>query len=95
MTSALAVKSPGAELIWTFDFAAEVPAGVTVSSILTTVPSGLTKEAETQDLANRKSAVRISGGTHGQTYLVKSVATLSNSEKVEGFLTLRVMDGAG
>lgn len=91
----LAVKSPVAVLTWTFNFASEVPVGETVASIVTTVPSGVTKDAETPDLANSRSNVRISGGTHGKTYLVRSLATLSNSEKVEGFLTLKVMDGAG
>lgn len=90
----LAVKSPGAALVWTFDFSADVPSGVTVSAITTTVPTGLARDAESPDLTNKKTLVRISSGTHGQTYRVKSVATLSNGETVEGFLTLRVIEGA-
>lgn len=89
-----AAKDPAAELNWEFNFAAEVPSGASVTAINTTVPAGLTEEAEVPDLANARSVVRISGGTHGQIYDVRSVATLSTGEEVVGTLTLRVFRGA-
>jgi hypothetical protein len=89
-----ATKDPAAELNWEFNFSAELPASTTVTAINTTVPAGLTEELETPDLANARTVVRISGGTHGQLYDVRSVATLSNGEELVGTLTLRVFRGA-
>lgn len=89
----LFTKRSDAEFAYTFDFTDQVPEGVTVASIVHSVPSGLTLEAEAQDVGNKVSSVRISGGTHGSTYQVKGVASLSNDEQVPQVFTLIVFDG--
>lgn len=90
----LATKDPTAQLYWEFNFADEVPSGVSVTSITTTVPSGLTRVSETNDLPNMRSFVLIAGGTHGRTYDVVSSATLSNDETLIATLTLRIFTTA-
>jgi hypothetical protein len=87
----------GGELLYTFDFSEQIPASspqVSISAIDYTIPSELTSIADTDDLANYKGTLGLkphaTNGKHGQTLLVKAVASLSNSEKVPLYLTIRI-----
>ena len=84
------------ELLYTFDFTLEVPGAATVTAIDYVVPTQLTQFADSDDLANKKGTIglRVSGsGLHGHTCVVEAKATLSNSEKVTKYLTVRVFKG--
>ena len=87
----------GGELLYTFDFALEVPQAsplTTVTGIDYTVPSELTQFADNDDLANKKGTIGLkphaTNGKHGQTVQVRAVANLSNTEKVAKFMTVRI-----
>lgn len=86
----LYVKAPTEELIFTFDFSNEVPAGVSVSSVAIPTPTGLTLSGKTDDLPNKTSKVLVAGGTHGSVYEVTATATLNNAEKIVQSFTLRI-----
>jgi hypothetical protein len=73
-----------------FDWTNALPTGVTVTSVVHTVPDGLTKEGESD--SSPTSTVKVSGGKHGRSYQVKAVATLSNSEQVTDYVTLVVFN---
>lgn len=92
--SDLQLLALGGELLYTFDFALEVTDPVTVTGIDYTVPSELTQFADSDDLPNKKGTIGLrphaTNGKHGQTVQVKAVATLSNSEKVPKFMTVRI-----
>lgn len=60
----------------------------TLSSVTHTVPTGLTKVSETNTTTT--STVRVSGGTHGRTYIVTGTATLSTGRTLVRPFTLRV-----
>lgn len=84
------------ELLYTFNFAAECADPLTVSSIDYVVPSQLTQFADSDDLVNKKGTIglRVSAsGLHGQTCVVEAKATLSNTEKVTKYLTVRIFRG--
>lgn len=89
----LFTKRSGADLAYTFDFTDQVPQGVTISSVSSSVPTGLTLEETEPDLANLRCTLRLSGGAHGHTYEVIATAVLSNSEEVPLAMTLTVFDG--
>lgn len=81
------------ELLYTFDFSAEVPSGTTVTQIDYVVPAQLTQFADSDDLANKKGTAGFrvgASGKHGMTLQVEAKATLSNSEKVPKYLTIRI-----
>ena len=73
------------------DWTDSLPAGVTVSSVVHSVPSPLVKAAEST--ATPLSYVRVSGAIHGQTYLIEASATLSNTEVLNRQFPLRCFNG--
>lgn len=80
------------ELLYTFDFSADVPVGATVTAIDYVIPSGLTGYVDSDDLGNNKGTIglRVNTAKHGQTYQVEAKAILSNTEKVPKYLTIRI-----
>lgn len=72
----------GAELAYTLNFAAEVPAAAAIDAIAFTVEpvDTITLEGQTNDLANSQATIRVSGASHGQRYILKGAATLNNGE---------------
>ena len=75
----------GGELYYTPDFSADVPEDVTVSAIAFTVepsasPMLLALSAQSDDLANCRSSIRVTGARHGYNYVLKATAALSNGE---------------
>jgi len=81
------------ELLYTFDFTADVPEDVTVDAIDYVVPAQLTQYVDVDDLANFKGTAGFKcsvSGKHGMIVQVECKATLSNSEKVPKYLTIRL-----
>lgn len=69
----------------TVDWTKHLPASVTVSSVVWTVPAGLTGGAESA--TSTTTTKRLTGGTAGTDYTLTLVVTLSNGE----VLTRKVM----
>lgn len=81
------------ELLYTFDFSADVPDQATVSQIDYVVPSQLTQFVDSDNLGAAKGTAGLkvhSSGKHGMTLQVECKATLSNQEKVVKYLTIRI-----
>jgi hypothetical protein len=87
--SGLVVKDPASDLLYTFDWTDVIPNTVTLDGVIYTLPTGVVKEAEVLDAPNKKSTIRLSGGTHGVDYVVEAKATLSNGEKPDASLLVR------
>lgn len=70
-----------------------LPNGVTLASVVWTIPPPFTNGGAAIDLINGKSAVLISDASvlarHGQLYLVEVEATLSNASVIEKAIPLR------
>lgn len=79
-------------LDYTFDWADDISAPLTLDSVTHTVPDGLTLAGETTNASALTSTVFLTGGTHGRTYLIKALAVLSNGVKIPGEATVRVFD---
>lgn len=62
----------------------------TLSAVVHTVPSALTLVSESNTTTT--STVRVSGATHGKTYQIKAVATLSTGRTLARDFTLRVFE---
>lgn len=87
------VQDVTGELLYTFDFSADVPLGVTVTSIDVTAPAPLALFASSNDYANKRKTVGLRGFLHGAIYQVLAVATLDSSEKQPKTITVRGMSG--
>lgn len=75
------------EIIW------DVPDGLTLQSVTYVLPAALTNEDEAIDLVNGKSAVKVSGATHGSMSQIAAVATLSNGSMASCTAPLRCFNG--
>lgn len=64
--------------------------GLTLASVVHTVPSPLTKLSEAA--TSTQSQVKVSGAVHGQVYLIQATATLSNGEIIKRPVTARGWD---
>jgi hypothetical protein len=83
------LKSPGDSI--DFQMTWDGLGGATISSVLHTVPSPLTKVSESNTTTT--STVRVSGGEHGHMYQIQGVATLSTGRTLERTFPLRVFYG--
>ena len=72
---------PSDNVLVTFEWA-DLPDGVTLSTVLHSVPSPLVKGTESTNAGAGTSTVKVGAGTavHGQRYMVEAQATLSNGE---------------
>jgi hypothetical protein len=86
------VQRTDGKLDYTFDWSDDVADPIELVSVSHEVPLGLTLDSETTDTSGLTSTVFVTGGTHGQTYLVKALALLSNGALVPGEATIRVLD---
>ena len=87
------LKTPGADLFYTFDWSADLGAGVTLQTVDHTVPAPFTKVSEQTDASTGLSTVRVAGGNHGDLAVISALATLSTNEKIPGAFTLRCAEG--
>lgn len=89
--SYIPVIDPDGTRVFTPSWADELPTGVTLSSVVHTLPSPLVHLGESNTTTT--SSVRISGARHGQMYMVECEATLSNGETVNRGFPLRCFNG--
>jgi hypothetical protein len=90
--SDLILVSPGDNALVGFDFSDSLPPGVTVSSVVHSVPAGLTMGSEANDTTT--STVFVSGFAHAGLYQIKALATLSNGETLDRSRPVRCAAGA-
>ena len=86
----------GGKLAYTFDFSDALPASSpipTASSFTITADSAVTVGTKTDDSANYRTTVLLSGLTHAGQYLVQCLCTLSNGEEIPKDLTLIGFNG--
>lgn len=79
------------ELSWASHLAGK-SGSVTLSSVVWTVPTGLTKENELIGGSSTIAQIQLSGGTDGQSYLLICTVTLSNGETEVGYLRVTCSD---
>jgi hypothetical protein len=82
-------KDPNAEETYAVEWDTVVP-GVTISSFDFTVPTGLTKLAQSQ--SGTDTLVKIAGGTAGETYRVLCKGVTGDGETIHLILELYVTD---
>lgn len=78
-----------------FDWSDSLGAGITLSSAVHTVPTGLTKGTEVVDTVNGLSKVRVTVTANAppQLYIVEAKGTLSSGEVIVKRGPVRVMAG--
>ena len=87
----------GGKLAYTFDFTDALPASSplpTVSSFTITADAAVTVGTQTDDSANYRTTILLSGLTHAGQYLAQCVCNLSNGEQIPKDLTLIGFNGA-
>lgn len=77
-----------------FDWQDALPNGVSLVSVVHTVPIPLEIVSETTDTASKKSTVMVRGGVHGMRYLLHGLATLDNGETLRRQGVLRIFVGS-
>lgn len=85
-----------AKYAYTADFTEQLPnVTVTVSSVVWSItPSdGMTIGGQSDDLANARSTIFVSGQSHGATLVLQAKATLSNTEIIVKDIPLRGFNG--
>ena len=87
------LQKPGSSLKYTYEWEDEIPAGITLVSVVNTLPDGLTAVSELTDAEAMTSTVQILGTEHGKVYEIGALATLSNGELVPATATIRGFNG--
>lgn len=83
-------KDPAAVLDWAFDWSAWLASGETITSRVVTVPTGITKDSDTE--AAGKVTVWLSGGTAGMSYSVACKIVTSAGRTDERTIWVQVAD---
>ena len=91
------VLAVSGELLYTFDWTAQIPSTsplTTISSVDYTLPSNvspqeLTELSTSENFTSYLSSIELGGAVHGKTYQVQAICTLSNGEKVVKGLTIK------
>lgn len=81
------VQRPDAYLNYTFQWADDVPEGISLVAV--TYTCDLTQVNSTIDIEEQTSTVMFAGAVHGYTYPVSALAQLSNGEYIPGETVLR------
>ena len=80
-------------LFYTVDFTDEMPTAGTISSVTFSGSSALTLSSQSNDFANYKSSIKVSGAAHGGSYVLQAKAVLSNGESVVKDISLIGFNG--
>ena len=85
-------KTPSEVLDYKFDYASQLTqdGGVTISTSTTTVPTGLTKDSETNDTTS--ATVILSGGTVPDRYRVVNQMVTSGSKTYERYIIIEMVE---
>lgn len=88
-------------MVVTFDWTDAIPSTsplTTLVSVAHTAPSAspttLTVAGQSTNVAAKTSAAKVSGGVHGELYLLEAAATLSNGEIVNRSAVLRCIQAS-
>jgi hypothetical protein len=87
------VVDPDVTSFCQIDWSAALPTGVTLVTVAYTIPAGLVLVDEAIDTDLGKSAIKLSGMTHGSMFQVPAVATLSNAQTLPCTAPLRCFNG--
>lgn len=79
----------GAELLYTFDFSADISAPATLASVTYSADSPLVTFGQLDDLTNKRSTIGVKGAAHGNTYVLQATGTTSLGEKIVKDVTLQ------
>jgi len=90
MTEAIFIKDPDAVLDYAFDWNTWLASGETISSHVVTVPTGLTKDSDSE--SGGIVTVWLSGGTAGTSYNVACKIETSDSRTEERSITILVQE---
>jgi len=82
MTVKIVLLDPGDQGLIDIDWADVLLGATTLSSVLHTVPSPLTKLNEATNAGTGHSQVKVSGALHGAIYMIEAAATLANGETI-------------
>ena len=82
-------KDPEDVKSYTINWAADL-SGITISSSVFTVDSGITKDSDANTTTT--TTVTLSGGTVGKTYKIANAVTCSNSDVYDKFFLVRVQE---
>jgi hypothetical protein len=92
---------PEDTVVVTFEWDDAIPSTsplTTLVSVAHTAPSAspttLILQGESTDVTAKTSAAKVSGGVHGETYLLTAAATLSNGEVVNRSAVLRCIQAS-
>lgn len=85
----IVLYNPSDTIIVTFDWNADLATGITVTSVVHTVPAPLTKISEATNAGAGQSQVKFSGGVHGEIYQILGAATLSEGEVLNRAVPVR------
>lgn len=91
--------STESSLIYTADFSDVLAGSVLVTDCAWTIgpvsgsPAAPTLSSQTDDFANARSSIRVSGAVHGAHYILQAKATLSNGEVVVKDIALLGFNG--
>jgi hypothetical protein len=77
----LFVQSPGGSLKYTFEWTEVIPENVTLENVSYTA-DGLSIDSSVINNEDATSTIQLGGIQHGGLYVIKAVASLSNSELV-------------
>lgn len=81
-------KNPGAVLDFAVDWTNWMAAGDALATVTWTVPSGITKESETEDGA--KCIIWLRGGTAGQNYTLTCAITTTQGREDSRRIVIKV-----
>lgn len=85
----IVILDPEDDATLTLDWTGELGEGVTLSSVVHSVPTDLDIESENTDPTSNHSEVTVSGATHGAIYQISARATLSTGEQISRSVTAR------
>lgn len=88
MSVAIADPADDATFVLTWN---DLPAGLSLSTVVHTVPTPLSKGTESNTATT--SSVEISGGVHGAMYLIQAQAVLSNGDTINRQFPVRIFNG--
>lgn len=81
--------NPADTTIITFDWNADLATGITIVSVVHTVPAPLSKLSDVTNTGAGQSQVKLTGGVHGEIYQIAGAATLSDGEVLNRAVPVR------
>lgn len=83
-------KDPNEVLDYTIDWTSRLIGSDTVSSVVWTVPSGITKDSQSNDTT--KAVIWLSGGSNTRTYPITCQVTTASGRVMEQSVTLKLAE---